>query len=122
MKNGAKVILCSHLGKPKGEWKPELSLCVVAKRLSELLGQEVIMAKDVVGEDAKAKAAALQEGQVMLLENVRYMAGETKNDPALSKEWPAWRIFMSMMPLGRPIGPTPPQPVWQTICLQYAAT
>ncbi len=86
MKNGAKVILCSHLGKPKGEWKPELSLCVVAKRLSELLGQEVIMAKDVVGEDAKAKAAALQEGQVMLLENVRYMAGETKNDPALSKE------------------------------------
>ena len=82
---GAKVILCSHMGKPKGEWKPELSLKVVAKRLSELLGQEVIMAADVAGEDAQAKAAALQEGQVMLLENTRYIKGETKNDPELSK-------------------------------------
>ena len=63
----AKVILCSHMGKPKGEWKPELSLKVVADRLSQLLGQEVIMAADVAGEDAKAKAAALGEGQVMLL-------------------------------------------------------
>ena len=83
--HGAKVILCSHMGKPKGEWKPELSLKVVAARLSELLGQEVIMAADVAGEDAKAKAAALQEGQVMLLENTRYIKGETKNDPELSK-------------------------------------
>ena len=82
----AKVILCSHMGKPKGEWKPELSLKVVAARLSELLGQEVIMAADVVGEDAKAKAAALLVGQVMLLENTRYIKGETKNDPELSKE------------------------------------
>ena len=82
----AKVILCSHMGKPKGEWKPELSLKVVAARLSELLGQEVIMAADVAGEDAKAKAAALQEGQVMLLENTRYIKGETKNDPELSRE------------------------------------
>ena len=85
MEHGAKVILCSHMGKPKGEWKEELSLKVVAARLSELLGQEVIMAADVVGEDAKAKAAALQEGQVMLLENTRFMKGETKNDPELSK-------------------------------------
>ena len=84
--NGAKVILCSHMGKPKGEWKPELSLKIVADRLSELLGQEVIMAADVAGEDAKAKAAALQEGQVMLLENTRYIKGETKNDPELSKD------------------------------------
>ena len=82
---GAKVILCSHMGKPKGEWKPELSLKIVAERLSELLGQEVIMAADVAGEDAKAKAAALKEGQVMLLENTRYIKGETKNDPELSK-------------------------------------
>ena len=81
----ARVILCSHMGKPKGEWKPELSLKIVAQRLSELLGQEVIMAADVVGEDAKAKAAALTDGQVMLLENTRYMKGETKNDPELSK-------------------------------------
>ena len=85
VKNGAKVILCSHMGKPKGEFKPELSLKIVADRLSELLGQEVIMAADVAGEDAKAKAAALQEGQVMLLENTRYIKGETKNDPELSK-------------------------------------
>ena len=83
--NKAKVILCSHMGKPKGEWKPELSLKIVADRLSQLLGQEVIMASDVAGEDSKAKAAALKEGQVMLLENTRYIKGETKNDPELSK-------------------------------------
>ena len=84
--HGAKVILCSHMGKPKGEFKPELSLGVVAKRLSELLGQPVKMAKDVVGPDAKSLAASLQDGEVMLLENTRFMPGETKNDPALSKE------------------------------------
>ncbi len=83
--HGAKVILCSHMGKPKGEWKPELSLKIVADRLSQLLGKEVIMASDVAGEDAKAKAAALQNGDVMLLENTRYIKGETKNDPELSK-------------------------------------
>ncbi len=86
VEHDAKVILCSHMGKPKGEWKPELSLKIVADRLSELLGQEVIMASDVAGEDAKAKAAALQNGQVMLLENTRYIKGETKNDPELSKD------------------------------------
>ena len=85
MDNGAKVILCSHMGKPKGEWKPELSLKIVAERLSELLGKTVVMAADVAGEDAKAKAAALQEGDVMLLENTRFIKGETKNDPELSK-------------------------------------
>ena len=82
---GAKVILCSHMGKPKGEWKPELSLKIVADRLSELLGKEVIMASDVAGEDSKAKAAALKDGDVMLLENTRYIKGETKNDAELSK-------------------------------------
>ena len=83
--HGAKVILCSHMGKPKGEWKPELSLKVVADRISELLGKPVIMAKDVAGEDAHAKAAALKDGDVMLLENTRFEKGETKNDPELSK-------------------------------------
>ncbi len=85
VKNGAKVILCSHMGKPKGEYKPELSLEIVAERISQLLGKRVIMASDVAGEDAKAKAAALKDGDVMLLENTRFEKGETKNDPALSK-------------------------------------
>ena len=82
----AAVIACSHLGKPKGEWKSKLSLAPVAERLSELLGQEVIFARDIVGEDAKAKAAALQGGQIMLLENLRFDAREEKNDPEFAKE------------------------------------
>ena len=83
---GAAVIACSHLGKPKGEWKEKLSLAPVAVRLSQLLGQEVIFAKDVVGDDAKAKAAALQGGQIMLLENLRFDPREEKNDPSFARE------------------------------------
>ena len=83
---GAAVIACSHLGKPKGEWKEKLSLAPVAKRLSELLGREVIFARDIVGEDAKAKAAALKGGEIMLLENLRFDIREEKNDPAFAKE------------------------------------
>ena len=88
MKQGAKVILCSHLGRPKGEYKPEFSLAPVAKRLSEYLGVDVPLAEDenVVGENAKKMAADLQDGQVMLLENVRYRAEETKNEENFSKE------------------------------------
>ena len=110
LKKGAAVIACSHMGKPQpsfdkwvqkqtekgkdpatlteAKWQKslaELSLAPVAKRLSELLGREVIMAADVVGEDAQAKAAALQAGQVLLLENTRFEKGETKNDPKLAK-------------------------------------
>ena len=85
IENECKVILCSHLGRPKGEVKPEYSLNIVAAELTKLLGQEVKLAKDVVGEDAKALAANLQAGEVMLLENVRYEAGEEKNDEELSK-------------------------------------
>ena len=86
--DGGKVILCSHLGKPKGEPKPELSLAPVAKRLSELLGQEVKFAADpeVVGPNAKAAAAEMKDGDVILLENTRYRAEETKNGDAFSKE------------------------------------
>ena len=85
---GARVILCSHMGKPKGEVKPELSLAPVAKRLSELLGKEVVFAKDdnVVGENAKAAVAAMQNGDVVLLENTRYRKEETKNEENFSKE------------------------------------
>ena len=84
---GAAVILCSHLGRPKGEVMPEYSLAPVAARLSELLGRPVQMAKDVVGPDAAAKAAALQPGQLLMLENVRFEKGETKNDPELAKKF-----------------------------------
>ena len=84
--HNAAVILCSHLGKPKGEWKESLSLAPVAKRLEELLGQPVIFAKDIVGEDAKAKAKALKCGEVMLLENLRFDKREEKNDPEFAKE------------------------------------
>ena len=86
--DGGKVILCSHLGKPKGEPKPELSLAPVAVRLSELLGQEVKFAADpeVVGPNAKAAAEAMKDGDVILLENTRYRAEETKNGEAFSKD------------------------------------
>ncbi|MBQ8684005.1 MAG: phosphoglycerate kinase [Clostridia bacterium] len=86
--NGAKVILCSHLGKPKGEPKPELSLAPVAARLSEKLGKEVVFAADdnVVGDNAKAAVAAMKDGDVVLLQNTRYRAEETKNGEALSQE------------------------------------
>ncbi|EOU1657098.1 phosphoglycerate kinase [Clostridium perfringens] len=86
--NGAKVILCSHMGKPKGEAKPEFSLAPVAKRLSEMLGKEVVFAADdnVVGENAKKAVAKMKDGDVVLLQNTRYRKEETKNGEELSKE------------------------------------
>ena len=88
IEKGAKVILCSHLGKPKGEPKPELSLAPVAKRLSEMLGQEVVFAADdnVVGENAKSAVANMKDGDVVLLQNTRYRKEETKNEENYSKE------------------------------------
>lgn len=83
--HGAKVILCSHFGRPKGEFNPEYSLAPVAKRLSELLGREIPLAADVIGEDARAKVAALNDSDIMLLENVRFHKEEEKNDPEFSK-------------------------------------
>ena len=84
--HGAKVILCSHMGRPKGEFNKKYSLAPVAARISELLGAPVALASDVIGPDAKAKAAALKNGEVMLIENVRFHAEEEKNDPAFAKE------------------------------------
>jgi len=84
--HGAKTILVSHLGRPKEGFEPKYSMKPVAERLGELLGKTVIMANDVIGPDAKAKAAALKEGEVLLLENVRFHKEETKNDPAFAKE------------------------------------
>ena len=86
MDKGAKVILCSHMGKPKGEVNPKYSLALVAKRLSELLGVEVPLCADTIGPDAKAKAAALKDGEVILLENTRFDKREEKNDPEFTKE------------------------------------
>ncbi len=85
LERNAAVIACSHLGKPKGERKESLSLAPVAVRLSELLGREVVFAKDIIGPDAKAKAAALKPGQIMLLENLRFDIGEEKNKPEFAK-------------------------------------
>ena len=88
LKDGGRVILCSHLGKPKGEPKPELSLAPVAKRLSELLHKEIVFARDenVVGENARKAVAAMKDGDIVLLENTRYRPEETKNGDAFSKE------------------------------------
>nr|MCR5262321.1 phosphoglycerate kinase [Clostridiales bacterium] len=86
IEHDAKVILCSHLGRPKGEFNIKYSLAPVAKRLSELLGKDVPLAADVIGPDAKSKAAALKEGDVMLIENVRFHKEEEANDPGFSKE------------------------------------
>lgn len=86
LEQNCAIILCSHLGRPKGEVKPEFSLKPVAKELSKLLNKEVIMAKDVIGEDAKTKAIDLKQGQIMLLENVRFHKEETENDPEFSKQ------------------------------------
>ena len=85
--NNCKIILCSHLGRPKGEVKPEFSLDIVAEELSKLLGKEVKLSKDVVGEDSQKLASELNEGEVMLLENVRFESGEEKNDEELSKKF-----------------------------------
>ena len=86
LEQNCKIILASHLGRPKGEVKPEFSLKPVAKELSKLLGKDVIMANDVIGEDASSKAENLKEGEIMLLENVRFLREETDNDPEFAKK------------------------------------
>ena len=89
LEHGAKLILCTHLGRPKAKVEPAFTLKPCADRLSQLLGRPVKLAADVVGPNAQALAAALQEGEVMMLENVRFEAGEEKNDPELSKQFAA---------------------------------
>ena len=86
LENDAKIILCSHLGRPKGKFVPEMSLAPVAKRLRELLPEtNIIFANDVIGEDARKKASELKEGEILLLENLRFHAEEEKNDPEFAK-------------------------------------
>ena len=95
LENGAAVIACSHLGKPKGEWKQKLTLAPVAERLSELLGQKVIFANDIIGDDAKAKAAALKPGEIMLLENRALISVRRKTAQTLQRLLPTWPRSMS---------------------------
>ena len=143
---GAAVIACSHLGKPvatfdsyvkkqaeKGkdpasitreEWEKslkKLSLAPVAQRLSELLGKDVVMAADVVGPDAQAKAAALQPGQILLLENTRFEA-RPRTTPSWPRLWPLWLRSMSPTPSAPSTGPTPPPPAWPPISPPSAAS
>ena len=96
LEQNCKIILMSHLGRPKGEFKPEFSLAPVAKELSKLLGKEVIMAKDVIGEDAENKANNLKNGEILLLENVRFHREETDNDPEFAKKLASYaEIFVN---------------------------
>ena len=117
--HNAAVILCSHLGRPKGEVNMKYSLAPVAKRLSELLGKEVKLAKDVVGEDAKKLAAEVKPGEVVLLENVRFEKGETKNDAAL---WLTWLTFTSTTHSAPHTVHTLPPQASQITCRLYAAS
>ncbi|NAS26051.1 phosphoglycerate kinase [Herbidospora sp. NEAU-GS84] len=101
---GAKVIVCAHLGRPKGQVKPEFSLAPVAKRLSELLGEPVAFAADVVGDSARATVAALEEGQVALLENLRYEPGEESKDDAARAEFAARLAMLADLYVGDGFG------------------
>ncbi len=101
---GAKVIVCAHLGRPKGQVKPEFSLAPVAKRLSELLGEPVAFAADVVGDSARATVAALEPGQVALLENLRYEPGEESKDDAARAEFAARLAMLADLYVGDGFG------------------
>lgn len=121
--HGAKVILCSHLGRPKGEFNMKFSLAPVAKRLGELVDTKVIMAKDVVGEDAKKCVAEMKDGEIVVLENVRFHNEETKNDPAFSKELASLAdVYMSTMPSVRRTVPMPLRRAVRITCRPTAAT
>ena len=113
LERGAAVIACSHLGKPKGQWKDSLTLRPVAERLSQLLGQEVIFAKDIVGEDAKAKAAALQAARSCCWKTCALTPARRRTTPSLPGSLPLWQSCMFPMPSAPCTGPTPPPPVWQ---------
>ena len=111
LEHGARVILCSHLGRPKGTVKPEFSLKPVAARLSELLpGVKIDFASDCIGEEAKEKAMALQDGQILLLENLRFQRKRRRTIRNLPRSWRPWRRSMYPTPLAPYTGPMPPRP------------
>ena len=115
-KHGAKVILCSHMGRPKGEFKMEYSLAPVAKRLSELLGKEVIMAKDVICEDAKAKAT------LCFLKTYASIKKKPKTTHPSPKHWPIWLKSLLTTHLVQPTAPIAPPPALRITCPLFAAT
>jgi len=114
--NGAAVIACSHLGKPKGTWKESLTLAPVAKRLSELLGMEVIFAKDIIGEDAKAKRLRCSRASSCCWRTCALIPARRKTIPNLPRSLPLWRRSMSPMRSGRCIVRMLPLPVLRRIC------
>ena len=115
--HGAAVILCSHLGRPKGEFNMKYSLAPVAKRLSEKLGFEVKLAKDVVGPDAKKLAAEVKPGEAVLLENVRFHArGREERSRPLPRSWLPWRKSTSPTPSAPCTAPMLPPPAWPPTC------
>jgi phosphoglycerate kinase len=114
---GASLILMSHLGRPKGQVKPELSLKPVAAKLSSLLGVDVKMAPDSIGPEVEKLAAELGAGQVLLLENLRYHGEETKNEPGFVKKLAALADVYVMTPLEQPTGPMLPPRASRIICL-----
>src|SRR5579883_386655 len=116
LKNGAAVILMSHLGRPDGQVVDKLRLTPIAKRLSELLKQPVESAEDSIGPEVEAKARALQPGQVLLLENLRFHKEEEKNDPNFAVSWQRSVTCMSMTPSVQPIVRTPLLRALHTIC------
>ena len=113
---GAALVLVSHLGRPKGKPDPELSMAPVGERLGELLGAEVTQAPAVVGAEVDLAAAALEPGEVLLLENIRFEPGETKNDPSSPKRSPRSPTSTSTTPSAPPTAPTPPPRAWRTTC------
>ena len=116
--HGAKVILCSHLGRPKGEFNMKYSLAPVAARLTQLLGKEVKLAKDVVGEDAQRLAAGLQDGDVMLLENVRFTRKRRRTIRSSPRSWPRWLRCTSTMRLAPRTARMPPPRASRTCCIR----
>ena len=116
LEHNAAVIACSHLGKPKGEWKEKLTLAPVAERLSALLEREVIFAKDIIGPDAQSKAAALQLGQIMLLETCALTSARKRTPLNLPRPWPIWPKCTCPTHSAPYTAPMLPLPVWRHIC------
>lgn len=119
--NGAMVILASHMGRPKGKIVEELRLAPVAKRLEELLERSIHYTREVIGEEVEKQVSELREGDILLLENVRFHPGEEKMMRSLRRRLPTWPNYMSTMPLALRTAPMFLQKGWQNTCLPLPA-